>query len=111
MAPFPKWFEIPKFDKYCGIGNPKNHIRKFQVHCMEVAYDDTYLMWLFPRSLDSLTMEWFSHLPPSIKNFQEIVDTFIKNYAFNIGMDVSLEELFALKQAKEESFTSFLQGW
>lgn len=76
---------------------------------MEVTYDNTYLMWLFPRSLASHTMEWFSHLPPSIKKFQEIVDAFIKNYTFNISMDVSLEELSALKQGNNESFASFLQ--
>ena len=109
MKPFPKGFEIPKFDKYHGMGNPEDHIREFQVHCMEVAYDDTYLMWLFPRSLAGQAMEGFFCLPPGIKKFQEIVDAFIKNYTFNIGMDVNLEELSTLKQGKNESFASFLQ--
>lgn len=45
---------------------------------MEVAYDDTYLMWLFPRSLVGHAMEWFSRLPIGIKTFHEIIDTFIK---------------------------------
>lgn len=111
MKPFPKGFEIRKFDKYRGTGNPKDHIREFWVHCMEFAYDDTYLMWLFPRSFSGHAMEWFSRLPIGIKTFQEIIDAFIKIYACNIAMDVSLEELSALKQGKNESFTLFLQRW
>lgn len=99
MVPFPQGFEIPKFDKYCGTRNPKDHIREFHVHYMEVAYDDSYLMWLFPQSLARPTMEWFSHLHLGIKKFQEIVDLIIQNYSFNTGMDVSLEELSALKQS------------
>ena len=111
MKPFPKGFEIPKFDKYRGMGNPEDHIKEFQVHCMEVAYDNTYLMWLFPRSLAGDAIEWFSRLPSGIRTFKEIRDAFIRNYACNITMDVSLKELYALKQGKNESFASFLQRW
>lgn len=43
MKPFPKGFDIPKFDKYYGMGNPEDHIKEFQVHFMEVTYDDNHV--------------------------------------------------------------------
>lgn len=97
MVPFPPRFEIPKFDYYKGKGNHEDHIREFHVHYMEVAYENSYLMWLFPRSLVGLTIEWFARLPPRIKKFQDIIDLFIENFSFNLDMDVNLEELFGLK--------------
>lgn len=57
MVLFSMGFEIPKFDKYRRIGNPKDYIREFQVHCIEIMYDDTYLMWLFPQILVGHSME------------------------------------------------------
>ena len=110
MVSFSKGFEIPKFNKYRDMGNPEDHIREFQVHCMEVAHDETYLMRLFPRSLAGNAIDWFSRLS-GIKKFQEIVDAFIHNYSFNTPMEVSLQELSSLKQGKNESFGAFLQRW
>lgn len=51
MIPFPSNFEVPKFDKYQGKGDPRDHIREFSATCLEVAHNDSYLMQLFPRSL------------------------------------------------------------
>lgn len=78
---------------------------------MEVTYNESYLMHLFPQSLVGSTMDCFSQLPPSIKTFQEIIDKFIDHFSFNFDMDVTLEELYTLKQNKGEYFTNFLQWW
>lgn len=51
MIPFPPNFTIPKFDKYKGRGDLKDHLREFYFTCLEVAHNDTYLMRLFPCSL------------------------------------------------------------
>lgn len=111
MIPFPPGFEIPKFDKYRGRGSLVDHIKEFNVMCMEVAYNNSYLMCLFPQSLAGTTMDWFSHLPCGIKTFQEITEKFIDHFSFNLDMDVSLEELYTLKQNQGETFTNFLQRW
>lgn len=42
--PFPKHFEILKFDKYKGRGDPRDHLQEFYVHCQEVLYNDNYLL-------------------------------------------------------------------
>lgn len=66
MSTFPPHFDLPKFDRYRGKGDPSDHIREFFTICIEVTYEDTYLMRLFPKSLRGSTLEWLSHLPPNI---------------------------------------------
>lgn len=31
LTPYPLGFEIPKFDKYKGKGDPRDHVREFNV--------------------------------------------------------------------------------
>jgi len=57
---------------------------------MEVAYNDSYLMCLFPQSLIGTAIDWFSHLFPSIKKFQEMTHKFIDHFSFKFDMDVIL---------------------
>lgn len=111
MVPFPPSFEIPKFDKYKGRRIPMDHVKEFNVMCMEVAYNGSYLMHLFLQSLIGPAMDLFSHFPPSIKKFQEINDKFIDHFSFNLDMNVNLEELYTLRQNKGENFTNFLKQW
>lgn len=80
MVPFPPVFEVPKFHKYKGRVNPMDHVKEFNFMCMEVAYNDSYLMHLFPRSLTGPTMDRLSQLPLRIKTFQEIIDRLIDQF-------------------------------
>lgn len=41
IPPFPPHFETPKFDKYKGKGDPRDHIRELFTSCIEVAHEDT----------------------------------------------------------------------
>ena len=76
---------------------------------MEFMHNKTYLMRLFPRSLGGLSMEWFSHLPPGIKTFDEISNLFIQQYSHNIQHLVNIWDLCNLKQKVGEPFLTFLQ--
>jgi len=79
MPPFPKYFETPKFDKYKGKGDPREHLREFYITFLEVYYDDTYLMRLFPRILGGQATEWFAHLLPGIKMFHKLAEKFFQS--------------------------------
>ena len=58
MIPFPKHFEIPKFYKFKGKGDPVTHVKEFYMHCQEVAYNDVFLICLLPKSLAGPALEW-----------------------------------------------------
>ena len=84
MPPFPRGVELPKYDKYFGTTDPQDHLREFGALSMEFMHNQTYLMHLFPRSLGGQAMEWFSHLPPGIKSFDDIANLFVQQYSHNI---------------------------
>ena len=84
MIPFPKHCEIPKFDRYNGKTDPIEHVRDFRNMSLEFAYEDTYLMRSFPRSLGGQSMEWLSKITPPIKTFEELINQFISQYDYNI---------------------------
>lgn len=48
MPPFPPHFTTPSLPKYKGKGDLVEHIREFNTKYMEITYDPTYLMILFP---------------------------------------------------------------
>jgi len=111
MIPFPSRFEVPKFNKYRGKGDPRDHVKEFNAAFLEVEHNDTYLMQLFPRSLGGQTMEWFSRLLTDIKTFNELIDKFVTHFSYNIEHDTSVLDLCNTKQKAGESFTAFLQRW
>ena len=95
---FPKGIELPKYDKYLGIFDPQDYFREFGALSMEFIHDQTYLMHIFPHSLEGFAMEWFSRLPNGIKSFDEIVNLFLQHYSHNIQHIVNIHDLFNLKQ-------------
>lgn len=111
MSPFPLYFETPKFEKYRVKGDPRDHIRQFFTTHMEVADEDTYLMYLFPKILRGQSLEWFSHLFLMITSWRELVEQFITNFSYNIDNPVTQMDLCDTKQREGESFASFMQRW
>lgn len=57
MPLLPRNFETPKFDKYKGKGDLRDRVGELYFACLEVAYDETYLMHLFPQSLGRSAMQ------------------------------------------------------
>ena len=44
MTPFPKHFEILKFDKFRGKSDPVTHVKEFYMKYEDVAYNYLFLM-------------------------------------------------------------------
>lgn len=93
MIPFPKHCEIPKFDRYNGKTDPIDHVRDFKNLTLEFAYEDTYLMRLFPRSLGVHSMEWLSKISPPVRKFEELINLFILQYTYNIQHHITMIDL------------------
>ena len=82
MVPFPKHFEIPKFDKFRGKGDLVTHIKEFYMHCQEVSYNDVFLMRLFSKSLAGPALEWFYRIPyGTVSTFAQLSKDFVAQYA------------------------------
>lgn len=73
MAPFPKHFEVPKFDKFRGKGDPITHVKEFFMHYQEVAYTDVFLIHLFSKSLGGLLLSGYARSVVASLKFCRIV--------------------------------------
>lgn len=79
--------------------------------CIEIAYNPRYLMRLFPRILIGITLEWFAHLPTSIRTWGELAEKFVKYFTFNIDNEITISTLFHTTQEDGENFVTFFQRW
>jgi hypothetical protein len=111
MIPFPKHYEIPKFDRYNRKTDPIDHVREFRNMILEFTHEDTYLMSWFPRSLGGQSMEWLSKITPPINTFKELINKFISQYSYNIQHQIMMLDLCKAKQKFGEPFITFLQRW
>ena len=111
-VPFPSNFEPPKFEKYKGKGDPRDHVKEFFISCQEVAYSDNYLIRLFPRSLGGQALEWFLNLPKgSLTTFADLSERFVKHFSYNVEHELTMMDLCNAKQKNGETFSAFLQRW
>ena len=67
------------------------------------------MIMLFPLSLSGAAQRWFSSLDPSRRRtWADLGHEFIKQYSFNIVVDVSRKKLESLRQRLDESITSLI---
>lgn len=111
MTPFPHGYIIPNFPKYNGKCNPIEYIREFSTMCIDIAYDPTYLMRLFPWSLIGITLEWFSQLPYGIRSWGELSEKLIEHFSFNIDNKITITSLCHTTQDEGENFITFFKRW
>ena len=102
---------MPDNERYTGIGCPRIHLQLYTVVKRGHGLDETHMIMLFPLSLSGAAQRWFASLDPSRRRtWADLGHEFIKQYSFNIVVDVSRRELEALRQKPDESVTSFISA-
>lgn len=56
-------------------------------------------------------MEWLSKITPPVQSFEELINLFITQYAYNIQHQITMIDLCKVAQKPGEPFTTFLQRW
>ena len=70
------------------------------------------MIMLFPLSLSGVAHRLFASLDPSRRRtWADLGQEFIRQYYFNIVVDISQRELEVLKQRPDESVTLFISHW
>ena len=78
---------------------------------MGFIHEDTYLLRLFPTSLNGQALEWFTKLSPPIKTFDELARRFTQHYSENIQQPITMIDLATMKQHQGHPFSTYLQHW
>ena len=109
MTALPVEFRMPDIERYTGIGCPHIHLQLYSVVMREHRLDEAQMIILFPLSLSGAAQRLFASLDPSRRRtWADLGQEFIRQYSFNIVVDVSRRELEALGQRPDESVTSFI---
>ena len=99
-------------ERYIGIRCPRIHLQLYSAVMRGHRLDEAQMIMLFPLSLSGAAQRWFASLDPSRRRtWADLGQEFIRQYSFNIEVDVSRRELEALRQRPDESVTSFISQW
>ena len=109
VASLPAKFRMPEIELYTRIGCPRIHLRLYSTIMRAHGLDGAQMIMLFPMSLGGAAQRWFASLDVSRRRtWDDLAQEFLRQYAFNIVVDISRRELEALRQRIDELVSSFI---
>ena len=103
----PPKFKISNTEEFDGIGDPKQHLRRYLRTVEMKGIDEKQTLHAFPFSLTGSASRWYYSLDPSkTKVWNELVDFFVDQFSFNTMIDVTLRDLETTKQGVGETFSN-----
>ena len=89
---------MPEIERYMGIGCPRINLRLYSTVMRTHGLDKTQMVMFFPMSLSSATQHWFASLDVSRRQTKDdLAQEFLRQFAFNIVIDVLKKGLEALR--------------
>ncbi|XP_050908943.1 uncharacterized protein LOC127122688 [Lathyrus oleraceus] len=108
----PAKFKTPDFEKYKGHTCPKSHLIMYYRKMAAHVEDDKLMIHYFQDSLSGAPSKWYLSLDQNrIICFQDLLDTFIKHYKYNMDMAPHRRQLQSMFQHDKESFKEYAQRW
>ncbi|XP_025704106.1 uncharacterized protein [Arachis hypogaea] len=106
----PRQFTLPTtLTPYDGLGDPKQHIKKFRSIMIVNGASDPILCRCFPSFLDGPALDWFCSLPAdSISRFQELATQFEDHFAASAIYLHDSDYLTTVKQGPQESLKDYI---
>ncbi|XP_057757888.1 uncharacterized protein LOC130976943 [Arachis stenosperma] len=106
----PRQFTLPTtLTPYDGLGDPKQHIKKFRSIMIVNGASDPILCRYFPSFLDGPALDWFCSLPAdSISRFQELAKQFEDHFAASAIYLHDSDYLTTIKQGPQESLKDYI---
>ena len=108
----PPKFKIYDAETFDGIGDPKQHVRRYLSIAEMKGLDEKQTLYAFPLSLTRGASRWYYSLDPSkTKVWNELVELFVDQFIFNTMIDVTLKDLETTKQGVGETFSEYMTRW
>jgi hypothetical protein len=75
-----------------------------------MIYNDKMLIYFFQDSLTGSTLSWYMRLDNTrIKKWKDLINTFLKQYEFNLEITHDRTSLMAMKKGNKESVRAYAQ--
>ena len=108
----PPKFKIFDAENFDGIGDPKQHVRRYLSIAEMKGLDEKQTLYAFPLSHTRGASRWYYSLDPSkTKVWNELVELFVDQFIFNTMIDVTLKDLETTKQGVGETFSEYMTRW
>ena len=112
MASLLAKFRMLEIERYMGIGCPRIHLRLYSAVMRAHGLNKSQLITLFPLSFSGAAQRWFAYLESSRRRtWDNLAQEFLRQFSFNIVVDVSRRELEALRHRLHKSISSFISRW
>ncbi|XP_021810936.1 uncharacterized protein LOC110754203 [Prunus avium] len=111
QIPLSPGFKVPNFTLFNGKdthASSVEHIGRFSVQC--IAIEDNPLLKLrhFGNSLFGQAFTWYTNLPANFVQTWEHMENVFHDYYFRIQPEVTISDLAALKQSRDEPAQDFI---
>ena len=108
----PPKFKIFYAKKFDGIGDPKQHVRRYLSIVEMKGLDEKQTLHAFPLSLTRGASRWYYSLDlTKTKVWNQLVELFVVQFIFNTMIDVTLRDLETTKQGVGETFSEYMTRW
>ena len=109
---FPPKFKIFDVEKFNGIGDPKQQVRRYLSIAKIKGLDEKQTLHTFPLSFMGGASRWYYSLDlTETKVWNELVELFVDQFIFNTMIDVTLRDLETTKQGVGETFSEYITRW
>ncbi|KAI8550423.1 hypothetical protein RHMOL_Rhmol06G0105400 [Rhododendron molle] len=108
----PEKFKMPNIEKFNGIGNPTSHIHHVINTLKPMGLNDELIAQLFQRTLTRSALDWFLALEfEHYHTWPKIANAFIKQYVYNVQVELTTQDLEMTMQESNEDFITFVARW
>ncbi|KAK3230301.1 hypothetical protein Dsin_002182 [Dipteronia sinensis] len=100
---------MPHIEQFKTNTNPHEHVKRYYSAMTQYDYDDALMCMMFAQTLGDQGSRWFGGLAGGlIRNFEELIQAFIRQFIENIQRRKSIFVLSTLKQRKNEKLKDYL---
>jgi len=108
----PKDFRVSDFIKYNKLECSNPNLWSYYNKMDEMIYNDKMLIYFFQDSLIRSIMCWYMRLDNTrIKKWKELVESFLKQYKFNLEISFRKTNLMTIEKGNQGSVRVYVQRW
>uniref|UniRef100_A0A2N9F5N6 Retrotransposon gag domain-containing protein n=1 Tax=Fagus sylvatica TaxID=28930 RepID=A0A2N9F5N6_FAGSY len=99
-------------EKVHRLRRPKQHLLQYLCFVKMKGLNEQQVLHAFPLSLSGIATEWYYTLEvEKIKTWKELINLFMKQFAYDTIVDVTFNNLETMQQNDNETFPEFQARW
>ncbi|XP_023879511.2 uncharacterized protein LOC111991937 [Quercus suber] len=102
-------FRLPQLEPFDGLKGPQDHLNTFKMTLGLQQPPDEILCRSFLTTLKGAAREWFTKLPTSVDNFEQLSSSFLCHFIGGQRPKRLADYLLTIKQGEKETLRSYVK--